>query len=88
MLLPYFLVHAHCRAQFKIIVFAIRAERHAYSAAISTCEKGFPWHEALEILSEMQGHRLEPSIATCSAAISTFEQGSQWHEAAELLSEM
>ena len=38
-----------------------------YSAAISTCEKGSQWQQALELLAEMQAQGLEPDVITYSA---------------------
>ena len=46
------------------------------------------WHEALELLAEMQAQGLEPNVITYNAAISACEKGSQWQQALELLAEM
>merc|ERR1712060_576276 len=58
------------------------------NAAISACEKGARWHEALGILSDMRLRRLELDVITYNAAISACGKGARWHEALVMLSDM
>ena len=55
----------------------------AYSAAISTCEKGKQPDKALELLEDMQPKGLEPDIIVYNAMMSTFEKGKQLDKALE-----
>ena len=50
----------------------------SFNAAISACEKGEQWQQALGMLSEMQQRQREPSVISFSAAISTCEKCEQW----------
>ena len=60
----------------------------SYNAAISACEKGSQWQEALELLAEMQAQGLEPNVISYSAAISACEKGEQWEKSLFLLTIM
>ena len=57
----------------------------AYSAAISSCEKGRQWQQALGILWVAQTHDVTPNVVTCTAAISACEKGGQWQHGLGLL---
>ena len=57
----------------------------SYSAAISACEKGKHWEEALRLLQEMLHRSLTPDVVSHSAAISACEKGKRWEEALRLL---
>ncbi|CAE8626802.1 unnamed protein product [Polarella glacialis] len=59
-----------------------------YSAAISACEKGGQWQQALNLLSLMPEARVVPNEITYNAAISACEKGGQWQLALNLLSLM
>merc|ERR1712032_1644394 len=56
-----------------------------YSAAISACEKGGQWQQALSLLSEKLESKLEPDIISYSAGITACEKGGAWHLALSLL---
>ena len=64
----------------------------SYSTAISACEKGKRWQEALqlllEMLQEMLHRSLTPNVVSHSAAISACEKGKHWEEALCLLREV
>ena len=47
----------------------------SHSAAISACEKGKHWEEALRLLQEMLQRSLTPDVVSHSAAISACEKG-------------
>ncbi len=47
----------------------------SHSAAISACEKGKRWGEALRLLQEMLHRSLAPGVVSHSAAISACEEG-------------
>merc|ERR1712137_1450706 len=59
-----------------------------YNAAISACEKGEQWQEALRLLNELKKTNIAPDTITYSAAISGCQKGWQWQEALRLLDEM
>ena len=58
------------------------------SAAISACEKGGEWEQALSLLSSMPGVQVMPIVISCNAAISACEKGDEWKQALSLLSAM
>ena len=45
------------------------------NAAMSACEKGEQWEEALRLLEELPHRSLMPSVVSCSAAMSACEKG-------------
>jgi len=47
----------------------------SYSSAISACEKGQQWEQALNLLPEMRRSWLEPNVISYSSAISACEKG-------------
>ncbi len=51
-----------------------------YNAAISACDKGRQWQEALRLVYEMLAKGLTPDVITYNAAIFACEKGSQWQE--------
>ena len=57
----------------------------SHNAAISTCEKGRRWEEALRLLQEMLQRSLTPDVVSHSAAISACEKGKHWQGALRLL---
>jgi pentatricopeptide repeat domain-containing protein 1 len=57
----------------------------SYSAAISACEKGSQWENALELLREMDKCGITPNVVSYNATISAFEKGGQWEKALKLL---
>ena len=50
----------------------------SHNAAISACEKGKHWEEALRLLQEMLHRSLTPDVVSHSAAISACEKGKHW----------
>ena len=52
-----------------------------YSAAISACEKGEQWQQALELFERMRGECVQRNTITYSAAISACGKGGQWQQA-------
>ena len=57
----------------------------SHSAAISACEKGKHWEEALRLLQKMLHRSLTPGAVSHNAAISACEKGRHWEEALGLL---
>ena len=53
----------------------------SYNSAISACEKGQQWGQALSLLPKMRRSRLEPNVISYSSAISACEKGQQWEQA-------
>ncbi len=53
----------------------------SYNSAISACEKGQQWEQALRLLLEMRSSRLEPNVMSYNSAISACEKGQQWEQA-------
>ena len=47
----------------------------SHNAAISACEKGKHWEEALRWLQEMLQRSLTPNVVSRNAAISSCEKG-------------
>ena len=66
----------------------IRANTVTYSAAISACEKGWQWQQALRLLGDMQIKNIWADTVSYSAAISACEKGWQWQQALRLLGDM
>ena len=60
----------------------------SYSAAISACEKGGQWQEALTLFEVMFKAKVQPNVFSYSAAISACEKGGQWQEALTLFDAM
>eukprot|EP00438_Fugacium_kawagutii_P000277 Skav206174 [mRNA] locus=scaffold3494:124406:139670:+ [translate_table: standard] len=67
----------------------------SYNAVISSCERGHPWHVALEILEQLPGAKLQPDVISysvlelcASAAISACEKGRQWRAAVAVFGTM
>ena len=60
----------------------------SYSAAISACEKGQQWDQALSLLPEMWSSWLQPNVINYNSATSAYEKGQQWDQALSLLPEM
>jgi pentatricopeptide repeat domain-containing protein 1 len=56
------------------------------NAAISSCEKGFQWEHALELLNDMLRTSIRPDGITCNAMVSACEKGLQWDMALHFLS--
>ena len=56
---------------------ALTPDEISYNAAISACEKGKQWEEALRLLQQMTCRALTPDEISYSAAISAFEKGKQ-----------
>ena len=52
-----------------------------YSAAISACEKGQKWQQALGLLAETRSVSVLPNVITYNTAISACEKGEQWQQA-------
>ena len=58
------------------------------NAAMSTCENGDEWEQALNFLSLMPGMQAKPNVISCSAAINVCEKNHEWEKALSLLSLM
>ena len=52
-----------------------------YSGAISACEKGEQWQQALDLVVAEQSVELLPGVITCNASISAREKREQWQQA-------
>ena len=50
----------------------------SFSAAISACEKGGRWEQALSLLKEMLDAGVALDVISFSAAMSACEKGGQW----------
>ncbi|CAE8614882.1 unnamed protein product, partial [Polarella glacialis] len=76
--------------QVLIVMQASRVEVNVYhfSAAISACEKGGQWQQALNLLSLMPEASVAPNEITYNATMSACEKGGQWQLALSLLSLM
>ncbi|CAL1152244.1 unnamed protein product [Cladocopium goreaui] len=55
-----------------------------YNAAISACEKGGQWQQALNLFRAMPKAKAIPDSISYNAAISACEKGSQWQQALNL----
>ncbi len=64
------------------------AQCHLLHAAISACEKGQQWQQALVPLAVMQKSAILPKDIFYSAANSACEKGTQWQQALGLLAVM
>ena len=53
-----------------------------YIAAISACEKGEQWQQALDLFVAEQSVKLLPDVITCIASISARVKREQWQQAA------
>merc|ERR1712070_915880 len=60
----------------------------SYSAAISACEKGQQWEDALSLLDDVQGSFLVPDVVSFNAAISACEVCGRSPEAGQLKLQM
>ena len=61
---------------------------HFDSAAISACEKGQQWQQALSLLAVMHQTFALPEVTSYSAVISACEKGQRWQQALCLLALM
>ena len=59
-----------------------------HNAAVSACEKGGQWKQALSLLKGMQDAGVARNVVSFSAAISACEKGGQWQQALSLFKEM
>jgi pentatricopeptide repeat domain-containing protein 1 len=55
-----------------------------YSSAISACEKGGQWQQALALLDQMPEKGVTANVITCNAAISACEKGGKWRQESEV----
>ena len=55
------------------------------SAAISACDNGQQWQQALGLLAVMQQTAVLPNVISYNAAISACDNGRQWQQALGLL---
>merc|ERR1711904_202411 len=61
----------------------------SFNAAISACEKGGQWEQALALLDKMRKNGVTPpDVISFNAAISACGKGGQWRRAVSLLDEM
>ena len=57
----------------------------SFSAAISACEKGQQWEQALELLETMLLLGVRANIITFNAVLSALEKAGKWHLALDFL---
>ena len=62
----------------------LTANTVSHNSAISACEKGKHWEEALHLLREKLCGSVAPDMVSHSVAISACEKGQHWPEALEL----
>eukprot|EP00438_Fugacium_kawagutii_P010387 Skav220387 [mRNA] locus=scaffold639:162903:163631:- [translate_table: standard] len=62
----------------------ISADVISYNAAISACEKGGQWQQALTLFEAMPKAMISPNVVSFSAAISACQKGGQWQQALTL----
>jgi pentatricopeptide repeat domain-containing protein 1 len=60
----------------------------SYNAAVSACEKGGQWQQALFLLQTMPKANLRIDVISYSAAISACEKGGQWQQSVTLFEKM
>ena len=60
----------------------------SYSAAISACEKGGRWEQALEVFDEMRSRGVEPNVITYTSAMSACVKSGEPHTALRLFDEL
>ena len=60
----------------------------SYNAAISACEKGGRWQEALTLFEAMTKAQIQPTVISYNAAVSACEKGGRWQEALTLFDAM
>ena len=65
--------------------YEVELDNVAGNGAISACEKGGEWVNALELLGYLLKDEVELDTITYSAAISACEKGGEWVKALELL---
>ena len=65
-------------------VAAVAPNVISYSAAISACEKGGRWEQAVSLLDEMREAGVLPNVVSFNAAISACEKGGRWERAGVL----
>ncbi|CAE7222618.1 EMB2076 [Symbiodinium necroappetens] len=61
-------------------------EMPIYNAAITACEVGSRWVEALALLQSAEGSGLVPTVVSLTAAMSACREGRQWKRALEIFS--
>ncbi|CAE8688295.1 unnamed protein product, partial [Polarella glacialis] len=59
----------------------------SYNSALSACERGRCWREALQLLLEARLRKLELDVVSFSSAVSACSKGLQWQQALALLQE-
>eukprot|EP00435_Cladocopium_sp_Y103_P065880 s821_g27.t4 len=59
-----------------------------FNAAISSCEKGREWQQALRIFSSIRTTSLQPDMISYSAAMSSCEKAGEWQHALCLFKDM
>ena len=55
----------------------LRTDVIIYSAAISACEKGGRWQQALTLFLDMPQANINPNVVSYNAAISACQKGGQ-----------
>ena len=79
----------HCdvlTARGDVLTASGRVQRDTitYNSALSACEKGEHWQQALGSFERMQGEYVQRNTITYSAAIRACEKGGQLQQALEL----
>ncbi len=60
----------------------------SYNAAISACEKGGQWEQAMQLLQQMVKQGITPNVISYNAAISACEKVGQCEHAIKLFGDM
>ena len=55
------------------------------SAAISACERGQQWPEALQLFDTFRSAAVQLDLIACNSAVSACDKGAQWQAALHLL---
>jgi len=66
----------------------VQRDTITFNIAISACEKGGQWKQALAPSRRMRCERVQQNTITYRAAISDCEKGGQWQKALELFERM
>eukprot|EP00435_Cladocopium_sp_Y103_P000830 s5222_g1.t1 len=77
-----------------LAAWRVEANLITFSAAVSACEEGRAWREALDLLRQMtegavqrddEDVAVKADVISYNASISACEKGNQWHRAVDLL---
>ena len=68
--------------------YLLNLEISASEAAISACEKGNQWQQALHFFDQLTHAAVDPNVISFNAAISSCEKAEQWQQALFLFQTM